>query len=162
MRLTPRKRLLVDPKVQGALVVRVVAYWCFYALVVSQVLLCWKIVESPNTSFFQYFDFAGLWRESAAVAIAALIVLPVLLVDVLRVSNRFAGPIFRMRRSLRSLAAGEYAMPVQLRKGDFCEEVADEINALAAYVENLKARLGAIEPQAAAECDTQCAPAAIR
>jgi hypothetical protein len=61
--------------------------------------------------------------------------------DVLYLSNKIVGPIYRMRRSLRALGAGEYVAPVEFRKGDFGLELADEFNAVAAYVESLKQQI---------------------
>ena len=56
--------------------------------------------------------------------------LPILLLDVLITSNRFAGPLYRLRRSMRALAAGEHVQPVVFRDGDFWHEIADEFNAV--------------------------------
>ncbi len=145
VRLTPRKRLFVDPKVQGALLVRAVAYWCFYVLVIVELLLCWNIAVGPEGSFFSQFRMDQIWQQHGIVLIASLLVLPVVLYDVLRVSNRFVGPIYRMRRTLRSLAAGEYVGKLQFRKGDYRLELADEINAVADYIESLKRRCNVIE-----------------
>lgn len=138
MRLTPRKRLMVDPKVQGALMLRAVAYWCFTILAISQIMLAWKAATGPPGTFWSYFRFDLLWQEHGMVAIAALIMLPVMLVDVMSTSNKFAGPVYRMRRSLRALSNGEYVAPIHFRKGDFWPEFADEFNILSVYVENLK------------------------
>ena len=52
-----------------------------------------------------------------------------------RVTNRFAGPIFRLRRSMRELADGEHVEPVHLRKGDYWQDVADQFNRVIQRVE---------------------------
>jgi hypothetical protein len=157
VRLTPRKRLFIDPKVQGPLLTRVVAYWCFYFLVITEVLMCWDIATGPKGPFFSHFRFDLLWEQHSTVVIASLIVLPVLLWDVLHVSNRLVGPVYRMRRSLRAMAAGEFVAPIQVRKGDFGAEMADEINAVAAYLDRLKPNAGiASSPAAPAESQPAC------
>ena len=53
-------------------------------------------------------------RVVAAILLAcgALALLPLVVVDVLRLSNRFVGPLLRLRRSLRQLARGEYVEPI--------------------------------------------------
>jgi hypothetical protein len=141
MRLTPRKRLFVDPKVQGTLMVRVVLYWCLCVATSTLILLAWYIVNAPDGSFFSFFRFDLLWSQYSAVMVVAAMLLPIMLVDLLQLSNRFVGPLFRMRRSLRALAAGEYVAPIQFRKNDFGLELAGEFNAVAAYVEGLKRQL---------------------
>jgi methyl-accepting chemotaxis protein len=46
------------------------------------------------------------------------------------VSHRIAGPLYRIRQVLRSLARGELPPEVRLRKRDMLTEEADELNAL--------------------------------
>lgn len=138
MRLTPRKRLLVDPKLQGSLLLRTFGYWCFSVITISLVLLCMDALSGPPRPFLRYFRFDTLWQEHGTVMIAALVMLPILLVDMLMTSNRVAGPLYRLRRSLRALAAGEYVERVQFRDSDFWHGMAAEFNAVVAYVERLK------------------------
>ena len=47
-------------------------------------------------------------------------------------SNRFVGPIYRLRRSMRSLANGEEVDPVFLRDGDYWFDFAEDFNRVAA------------------------------
>jgi hypothetical protein len=162
VRLAPRKRLFVDSKVQGMLLVRVVAYWCFYALAITELLLCWDIATGPRGPFFSHFRFIQLWQEHGTVMIASLFVLPIMLIDVLYVSNRFVGPVYRLRRSLRSLAAGEHVAPVQFRKGDYGLEMADEINAVVAYVEELKRRAHVADDSPVATVEIEHEPVGSR
>jgi methyl-accepting chemotaxis protein len=144
MRLTPRKRLFVDPKVQRTLMVRVVVYWCLCIATSALILLAWNIVNAPDGSFFSFFRFDQLWSQYGTVMVAAAMLLPIMLLDVLQISNRIVGPIYRMRRSLRALAAGEYVAPIEFRKGDFGLELADEFNAVDAYVESLKQQIAVL------------------
>jgi hypothetical protein len=68
------------------------------------------------------------WRMFWPVLFASALVLPLLLADVLRVSNRFAGPMYRLRNALRDLADGKPVTPVKFREGDFWCNMADEFN----------------------------------
>ena len=156
MRLTPRKRLLVDPKVQGSLLIRAGAYWCFYAIAITEILLSWNIISGPDGPFIGYFRFGQLWEEHGVVMIASLLILPIMLLDALYISNRFVGPIYRMRRTMRAIAAGENVGPLQFRKGDFRLELADEINAVAAYVEELKRQGVAANKSTPANSEHEC------
>jgi hypothetical protein len=138
VRLTPRKRYLVDSKLQGALMMRTFGYWCFCVLATGLILLSWEAATGPHRPFLSYFSLHEIVQRHGAVALASVLLLPILLLDVLITSNRFVGPVYRMRRSMRALAAGEHVQPIKFRDGDFWHEVADEFNALAAYVEGLK------------------------
>ena len=139
-----RKRLFVDPKVQGALVARVALYWvvCLFAITIT--LLCWSMFIGPARKPWTHLD--NMWFHYGPALIASLLLLPLVLVDILRVSNRFAGPLLQLRRSMRELAAGKPVKPIRFRKGDFWQEFAEEFNAVAARVQG---------PSASPTCDEE-------
>ena len=133
-----RKHIFVDAKVQGALVLRVAMYWVFCLLSLSLMLLCWRIFTGPARLF--YTHFADMWYYYGPALVASFLLLPIVLVDIVRVSNRFAGPLVRLRRSMRALARGEEVQPIHFRGRDFWQEFADEFNAIAARLQDDKAR----------------------
>jgi hypothetical protein len=49
-------------------------------------------------------------------------------VDTLRLTNRFVGPIYSLRRALREAAEGNVSRPLQFRDDDFWRDVADDFN----------------------------------
>lgn len=124
-----RKRLFVDSKVQGALVIRAVGYWFFCLLTMALAIMLWRVWTGPARLFYSQFD--ELWQWYGPAAVASLMVLPLVVVDVVRLSNRFAGPLYRLRREMRKLAAGESVRALKFRDGDFWMEFADEFNAIA-------------------------------
>ncbi len=134
---SPRQRFYVDPKVQGALAVRVVLYWLTCLVTVALMLLLWQIVTGPARLF--YTHLGDLWFFHGPALVASLILLPMVVIDMIRFSNRFAGPLFRLRRSMRALAAGEPVEPLQFRDSDFWQEFAQQFNAVAARVEAAEA-----------------------
>ncbi len=132
-----RKHIFVDAKVQGALVLRVAIYWVFCLLSLSLMLLCWRILTGPARIF--YTHFADMWYYYGAALVASLLLLPIVLVDIVRLSNRFAGPLVRLRRSMRALARGEEVQPIHFRGQDFWQEFADEFNAIADRLQDANA-----------------------
>jgi hypothetical protein len=130
----PRKRLFVDPKVQGTLILRVVLYWIVLLVTLTLLLLCWRIFTGPARPFYTHFD--AMWFQFGPAMVGSFLLLPLVVFDILRVSNRFAGPLFRLRRSLRALARGEPVRPISFREGDFWIEVAHEFNAVLARFEH--------------------------
>jgi hypothetical protein len=133
LRSRPRKQLFVDPKVQGALALRVVAYWCLSLVTVALMLVCWRIVTGPVRWFYLHTD--EMWHYYGPALAASFVLLPLVVVDILRLSNRFAGPLVRLRRAMRALAKGEPVRPLAFREGDFWQEFADEFNAIAARLQ---------------------------
>jgi hypothetical protein len=134
-KLKIRKHFFVDPKVQGALVARVVLYWFTCLLTITLMLLCWRIVTGPARPFYMHFD--DMWFFYGPAAIASLVLLPLVVIDIIRLSNRFAGPLLRLRRSMRALARGENVQPLEFRSSDFWREFATEFNAISAQMNRL-------------------------
>ncbi len=129
-----RKRLLVDPKVQGLLVLRVVFYWLACIATMEFLRLTWLIATGPEQpSFFAYFATYD-WHAAGGRTLLASILLVPIAWDMLSFSNRFAGPVFRMRRILREVARGGAIEHVQLRSGDYWHGLADDLNAALAQL----------------------------
>ncbi len=128
-----RKRFFVDPKVQGALALRVAFYWLVCTVTMTLMLLCWRIITGPIRPFYAHVD--DLWLFHGPAVIASLLLLPLVALDIVRMSNRFTGPMLRLRRSMRALARGEQVEPIEFRGGDFWQEFAAEFNALVQRVQ---------------------------
>lgn len=155
MKRHTRTRLLVDPKVQGALLFRVVLYWCVSVAVVvmlAAVQVAWT-VESAGWPVV--FNRAALAFGPALIAAVAL--LPALLFDTLRVSSSFTGPMKRLRAEVRRLADGEQLEPIKFRGGDFWDDLAGEFNRLSEEITRLRKQQAA---PAGADGAVALAPAA--
>ena len=85
-----RKRFLVDYRVQGALIVRVVLYWLTCLLTIMLFLLGWGMITGPARPLNA--RLTELWTLNGPAAVASLLLLPAVIFDLLRLSNRFAGP----------------------------------------------------------------------
>ena len=60
--------------------------------------------------------------------LSLMLLLPMFVYDSFQLSNRFVGPVTRLRRVLRELAEGKPFSPVKFRKGEYWQEMADELN----------------------------------
>jgi hypothetical protein len=125
--------LFVDPKLQGALILRVVLYWVICVVTITLMLLCWRIITGPARPFYVHFD--EMWFLYGPALVASFLILPLMVYDIVQISNRFCGPLFRLRRCVRALARGEHVAPISFRDGDFWPEFAQEFNALLARLE---------------------------
>lgn len=131
-----RQKLLVDAKVQGTLISRAVLYWLYCLLSVTLLITCWSVLTQPPATSFELLQL--MWSACGPTLFGSAIVMPIVLVDLLRVSNRFAGPIHRMRREMRKLASGEAVQPVQVREGDFWFDFAEDFNRIVSHVQVAK------------------------
>ncbi|HEY2760960.1 MAG TPA: hypothetical protein VGI75_09455 [Pirellulales bacterium] len=147
-----RRQLFVDPAVQGKLMFRVAAYWLLSLTITGLLLLDWRMVIDPGKPFYSHFREMWYWYSPVA-GIATLILLPITLLDCVRLSNQFVGPVFRLRRELRKLGTWEDVQSIRFREGDFWREFADEFNAVAERLQTLTTQL--------AEAQTKAASAAI-
>jgi len=150
-----RKQLFVDPKVQGALILRVVLYWMVCVVTITLMLLCWRIMTGPARPFYTHFD--DMWFHFGPALVASFLLLPLVVYDIVQMSNRFCGPLFRLRRSVRALARGEHVAPISFRDGDFWPEFAQEFNTLLARVQR-DVPPPDVQPPADAEPQTEETP----
>lgn len=123
-----RRQLFVDTKVQGTLILHAFLYWAFCLLSVTLMLLCYRISTGPVQPFFLHAR--ELWKQFAPALMASTLLLPIVVIDCIRLSNKFAGPIFRLRHSMHQLAQGETLRSIRFREKDFWHEMADDFNQL--------------------------------
>jgi hypothetical protein len=126
-----RSKILIDPKVQGTLVMRLVAYWLlclagiFALLAGIPIVICaLGLPNQPTIGELLYMTWLNFWPA----LFASLILLPFVVGDCLRVSNKFVGPVFRIRRAMKQLANGEKVEAVKFRDNDFWYDFAEDFN----------------------------------
>ncbi len=130
MSIWKRKHVFVDKKVQSALLWRCFIHWATCVAVVATIAVAFVIVSTSTP-----ITFGKIWFQFRPALLGALLLLPILLADVVFLSNKFVGPLWRLRKGMQQLAAGERVAPLKFRKRDFWTEVADEFNAVVARLE---------------------------
>ncbi|MCA9167740.1 MAG: hypothetical protein KDB23_08730 [Planctomycetales bacterium] len=124
-RRIPRQQLMLDQSVQGGLIGRVTSYWlcCLGSVIISS--LCWSIWTEGST--------ADPWTVIGRLLpglLGSLMVLPLVLADILRFSNRFVGPIFNLRNALKRIQLGDDVPPLEPRRNDFWGDLTWRVNQL--------------------------------
>jgi hypothetical protein len=142
MRNPCRRQMFVDRPVQGTLVLRVLVYGATCLLSVFVMLFGWSLLTGPARISWTTVDY--LWFHYGPAFVAATLILPLVMWDAVRVSNRFAGPILRLRRELKRLADGEEVHPIYFREGDFWRDVANDYNRIALRLKELEAKATAV------------------
>jgi hypothetical protein len=125
--------------------VRTASYWLYCLLTLTLLTLCWRIANTEPQPFLSHLH--ALKKDFAPAAIGSLLLLPIVLVDVLRLSNRFTGPMFRVRRTLKQLSQGQPVPPLTFRDGDFWTEFAVDFNAVAERLRELEAKVATLESE---------------
>ena len=146
-----RKKTYVDHKVQGALLRQAVFHW-FLVLAATSFLVFLLQVLTGGPSHSWSYDIHEAWSRYAPFIIALIAVTPPVIYDSLRLSNRFVGPIYRLRSAMHELANGGPAEPIHFRKNDFWHDLADDYNLI------LK-RIGSDSPEGDADAaETEMTP----
>jgi hypothetical protein len=127
--LKRRTSSFADWEVQSFLVFRLCVHWALFLTAIAIGVLFWiKLCSDPTLT----------WQETQTqfmasfmpVLITSLAVLPVFILDSVRLSNRFTGPIFRLRKTLSNLNEGQQEVALEFRENDFWKSLAKDFNAV--------------------------------
>ncbi len=130
---TRRKQVITDELVQGELLFRALVYWFCCLFVVVTLVFAWTMLFGSARTMVQVVR--DTLAMSAPTILGAVLLLPIILADLLKVTNRFVGPIQQIRYTLRQLSVGVPARRIYLRRDDFWQELAHYTNTIADAVE---------------------------
>jgi hypothetical protein len=119
-----RRRWFVDYKLQGTIVARVVLYWLGCQFMTAVLLFGFKAVMGQ----VDIADDMSMFYRCALFGTLGF--LPLAVIDMVRLSHRFAGPMLRFRRAMHELGRGEHVEPLRFRDGDFWQDLATDFNAV--------------------------------
>lgn len=127
-----RKRIFIDKEVQGAVVRRILYYWAACMLFLTIPLLISKTLAESEKYFYEHLT--TLLYAYWPVYVIAVLLLPFVIFDFLRVSHTFAGPIHHLRRELSSFLKGNKIKEISFRESDHWHDLADIVNQVIAKV----------------------------
>jgi hypothetical protein len=131
-----RKKQFIDTSVQGALTRRIIFHWLVFMLVTSAVAFVLQVLSDPFLGLTAHLK--DLWWSQGPFLLVMVFLLPVFVMDAIKMSHRFAGPIFSLRRAIRGIAEGETPRKMKFRKHDFWQDLADDYNAMLTKLGALK------------------------
>ena len=132
---TRRNNNFADRDVQLFLVFRLCLHWVLFLIATAVGVLIWiRLYSNPVAS----------WQETQTqfvatflpVLITSIVILPVFILDAVRLSNRFTGPIFRLRKTLSNLTKGRHEVALEFRENDFWKSLATDFNAVVGLKED--------------------------
>lgn len=127
-----RKKYLINTQFQLYWLVRV--FMIAFAVLVSLAFsIGLYLITTPNTELtgsIEQLIFNPRWTVVPLKATLSFWILLTLLAWIsFRMSHKIAGPIYRFRRVVESVTAGDYDIgPIRLRKRDEFQELADDLN----------------------------------
>lgn len=122
-----RFRVIADLKLQGLLCLRVAVYWLICQSTIVLTILGFQLLGGASS------DAAAEgtpWHYFVPAITVSICVLPIMLLDLVLFSNRFAGPMMRTRRQLREMAAGAQVSDLHFRRNDYYEDLSHNLNVL--------------------------------
>lgn len=133
-----RNQLFVDTEVQARLLWRISLYAVAAAVYFTVIVAIEQGLLYPDR---RWVDVAVATIDDAIFWIPGLFLLgPIMLYDLLKITNRFAGPMYSLSREMRRLVNGEPTRELNFRDGDHWHEMADTFNDLRAEMHRLRNR----------------------
>ncbi len=132
MSRSQRKQNYVDSHVQGALLRRICLHWVvFFVVAAVAIIFLQALMGDPAQTIAQRIRFET--KEFMFMGMVMVSLFPAFMLDTIRFSNRFVGPIARLRRFLRDLQKGN-TEHCSFRDNDFWNDMATEFNYVADLV----------------------------
>jgi hypothetical protein len=128
---TENKRLktLVDREVQGGVAMRIALHWILFFVCNAIALTIWiRLFEQPDADWRQ--TFGDTLRRFLPFFVVTAALIPAFVWDTFKLTNRFAGPIHRLRQALADASAGRAVTPLRFRSNDYWQEIAQDFNAV--------------------------------
>jgi hypothetical protein len=126
---TKRRKTLVDPEVQGGILRKIAIHWVLFFSCNAIALMIWiRLFEQPDADWGQ--TFGDTFRRFLPFFIITMALIPAFVWDTLKLTNRFAGPISRLRGALADASAGRAIAPLQFRTNDYWKEIAENFNSV--------------------------------
>ncbi len=125
-----RKTTLVDPEVQGSVLRKISIHWIVFFICNSIALMIWiRLFEQPDADWGQ--TFGDTLRRFLPFFVITAALIPAFVWDTLKLTNRFAGPIMRLRSALADASAGRGVKPLQFRQQRLLARDRPELQCLA-------------------------------
>ncbi len=134
--MAAREKFWIDDHVQGVLIGRLVLYCGGIVIYVLLSTICNQYWANPEWTLGQHIK--GLVETTGFGILTMLILLPLIGMDLIRVSHRFAGPIYRLKMHLKELLADSSTAPLSFRDDDHFQHLAQPINELQSRVLQLQ------------------------
>jgi hypothetical protein len=123
-----RRRVFIDSNVQGALARRILLHWVTFLFVASVAAFLLQVLTDPFRPIQEHAR--NLWQTQGPFLLVMAFLLPVFVVDTIKLSHRFAGPIYSLRRAMREIADGQSPRRLRFRHNDFWHDLCDDFNAM--------------------------------
>ncbi|RLT03751.1 MAG: hypothetical protein DWI22_17985 [Planctomycetota bacterium] len=127
-----RRKKLINWNIQGAIVMRLMGHFLAYNLATLFLLLAVYFAQSALSALADpVVNSAPLsfWYQAVPVLICMLVMTPFLIWDLIKLTNRIAGPLFRFETLLNDFGKTGKLNAAELREGDLLTDYQQRFNA---------------------------------
>ena len=154
--LRQRRKIFIDPAVQGAIVRQSFTHWVF-GLTVAAVCLLMLQIGSDGLERNLSYHVTTLWTRYGMLMVVMICLFPIFAYDSVRLSHRFTGPIFALRVALHKLADGQKIPEVTFRKDDYWCDLARDVNQIASQLDQQRLTDHSVDASCSQPAGTSCA-----
>ena|SRR6516164_800552 len=129
--LNKRRRIWIDP-IQTRLSLRLAAYFLTFQFAVW--CLFWidaRIAAVGESQGIPIFHYSYVLTSLAAVTLGLIFIF-----DALHETHRIFGPLYRFRKTIEAVIAGEEVSMIKLRTGDHLQDLKDKLNEMLRQLES--------------------------
>lgn len=144
-----RQKIWIDRNVQGVLVGRIVLYWSGLLLYFGISMGCFQWLMYPEWTLIQHLG--AIFEQVWPCLPTFVLLLPLVIFDMVRLSNRFVGPVYRLRMHLGRLNANSNTYPLNFRDDDYWQQLAEPINQLQRTILGLEKEVARLRKELTAE-----------
>lgn len=123
-----RSQLLVDSVVQTELFRRILIYAATAMVYFLTIVVIEETVLHQDRSFGAVLK--GTLDQSIFWLPGLLVLVPLMLYDLLKVTHRFTGPMYSLRREMKRLVDGKSKRSIHFRSDDYWNDMASTFNLL--------------------------------
>ncbi len=140
-----RWKKLINWRIQGPIVVRLMVHFFAYnAATLCLLLVIYGVKGSLAAVADQRLSNAPtFWQQAAPVVNCMLVMMPFMIWDLIKLTNRIAGPLFRFETLLNDFEKTGKLKPAALREGDLLTDYQQRFNN---FVAALHARFPETQP----------------
>ena len=118
----------MNQETRSRIIVQAIRTWSLYAFATLLIVSLGSIWMRPSAPAIGQV-LRNAWQLTP-VAIASLLLLPLMIREMLAANHRITGPIRRLRGEIQKLRDGQALRTLRLRDGDHWNELANDFNAL--------------------------------
>ncbi len=128
------KPLVIEPKIQWTLAIRTILHWVACVTYFAVVLFFTQMLYDPEQSLWEHiraYAFDALhWLP------AILLLLPLVVYDTLRVSQRIVTPVLQVQAGLAELVEDQKSARLEIAEEDYFPELLNHFNQVRGMVGN--------------------------